>query len=286
MSEEFSADTTLYVAGLQAAIDAAERFRDMNLEALASIEMLQEGMAGETARAAESAAATSQAGEAAAHAAGDFTALGVMQRDVADASADLMMQTALLASVEQRLAAVQRDAADSSADLMMQTQILSAGFDRLDTQLDGVIVHLGALAAAQRAATASTDDAAASTARWGRYWALTGNAIHWVISGSAELLAVVLPAAIAAAAGAFVLYQGAIEQVGFRLTAMYGATEATAAMINKTTGDVLGLGPRVPDGAERGQPHRVRASGRLRERGPRAHGGPRRGGAAGGPGTG
>ena len=242
MSEEFSADTTLYVAGLQAAIDAAERFRDMNLEALASIEMLQEGMAGETARAAESAAATSQAGEAAAHAAGDFTALGVMQRDVADASADLMMQTALLASVEQRLAAVQRDAADSSADLMMQTQILSAGFDRLDTQLDGVIVHLGALAAAQRAATASTDDAAASTARWGRYWALTGNAIHWVISGSAELLAVVLPAAIAAAAGAFVLYQGAIEQVGFRLEAMYGATEATAAMINKTTGDVLGLG--------------------------------------------
>ena len=63
-----------------------------------------------------------------------------------------------------------------------------------------------------------------------------------MISGGAELLAVTVPAAIAAGAGAFVLYQGAIEQVGFRLEAMYGATEATAAMINKTTGDVLGLG--------------------------------------------
>ena len=38
------------------------------------------------------------------------------------------------------------------------------------------------------------------------------------------------------------LYQGIVEQVGFRMQALYGATEATSAMIGKTTGDVLGLG--------------------------------------------
>ena len=98
---------------------------------------------------------------------------------------------------------------------------------------------------AERMRAAASDDATAATAKstlaLGR-WGITWNALHWIIAGGAELLAVTLPAAVAAASGAFVLYQGIVEQVGFRMQALYGATEATSAMIGKTTGDVLGLG--------------------------------------------
>ena len=64
VSQEFTADTGPYVAQMQLAIDAAERFRNMNLEAIASIEMLEAKMAGETAAAAENAAANDAAATA------------------------------------------------------------------------------------------------------------------------------------------------------------------------------------------------------------------------------
>ena len=88
--------------------------------------------------------------------------------------------------------------------------------------------------------SAAKQDAATSVTAG--FWKRWGNVIHWAVAGSAELLAVTLPAAVAAGAAAFVLYQGVVEQVGFRMEALYGATEATSAMIGKTTGDVLGLG--------------------------------------------
>jgi hypothetical protein len=101
------------------------------------------------------------------------------------------------------------------------------------------------LAMAQRLRAKSTDEAtaatAASTVAFGR-WGLTWNALHWIIAGGAELLAVTLPAAVAAGAAAFVLYQGVVEQVGTRLQSLYTTTEATGAMMHQTTGDVLGLG--------------------------------------------
>ena len=198
-------------------IDAAERARDMNLELLASIEMLDEAMGGEAAKAAETAAAQS----AAADAAGDTARANAEAAAAVDAAGD--------------------DAADAAAK-----------FAALDAAERGAVDAAHAMAIADLEAAAATDaagDAALKTAAktntgiaaTRRYW-LSWQALHWIISGGAELLAVTVPAAIAAGAGAFVLYQGVVEQVGFRLEAMYGATEATAAMINKTTGDVLGLG--------------------------------------------
>ena len=77
---------------------------------------------------------------------------------------------------------------------------------------------------------------------WGTGIRLTGNAIHWLIAGTLEFLAVGIPALIAGAAGAFVLYQGAVEQVIPRMQALYTSTEATASMLHRTAGDVLGLG--------------------------------------------
>ena len=137
--------------------------------------------------------------------------------------------------------------------------VLGSSLTSVDGKLDDLIGHAAAavaeihdlrtallgVAAAGVAARAGTDGAAASAGRaafaFGR-WGITANAIHWIIAGTAEFLAVALPAAIAISLGGFVLYQGVVEDVTRRMTAMYGATEATASMIGKTSGDLLGLG--------------------------------------------
>jgi hypothetical protein len=72
------------------------------------------------------------------------------------------------------------------------------------------------------------------------WWGLTRNAIHWIISGSAELLAVLIPATVAAASWAFVWVQGAgmVEQ---HLSSLFTATEALGQAAGKTYGNFLGL---------------------------------------------
>jgi len=311
---------TPWVAGLQLMIDAAERARDMNLELLASIDLLNDAMAGEAGRAAETAAAQ----DAAASAAGNAAEANAENAAAANANADAADR---LTGAEGAAAAGAQAAASRINDMRDAALEAQAVMDRLEyaisstaaasvaasalagpamdqwrdaiteasvaaemaeTRIDAladVLAESGedavAAAAGLTAYAAAEDEAAAAAARWevtqataiamadtlaalergevlpamqdaadatnssrvafGR-WGITLTALHWIISGSAELLAVTLPAAIAASAAAFVLYQGAIEEVGFRLDAMYGATEATAAMINKTTGDVLGLG--------------------------------------------
>lgn len=71
---------------------------------------------------------------------------------------------------------------------------------------------------------------------------LTATTVHWLAAGTAEFLAVAVPAAVAAGVGAFVLYQGVVEGVGLHLQSLYTATEAAGGVFNKTAGDVLGLG--------------------------------------------
>lgn len=196
VEETFEASVGPYVAGLDAMVAAAERARDMNLELLASIDLVNEAMTGEAARAATSAAANQAAASAAGDAARATAGLGAADAVAAKAAADAAKSEYLLAMAERMRA--------RSAD----------------------------------EATAATAGGTLALGRFGLTW----NTLHWIIAGGAELLAVTIPAAIAAASGAFVLYQGVVEQVGVRTRALYGATESTAAMLHKTTGDVLGLG--------------------------------------------
>ena len=276
-------------------IDAAERARDMNLELLASIEMLNGGMAGETAAAAENASANDAAANAAlflgtvnVEASENVERLATRlndQMDAADktAAADEVLSSRLndmrdsaaeaaaaMSTLEYSIAAAGlaadtaavmarpamdewRESIASAAKTAAEAEVLidnlAGAFDA--SGADAVLASVGirdyrdaiAEAAAATAVADKTTEASGKSASVAAgFWARWGNVIHWVVAGSAELLAVVLPAAVAAGAAAFVLYQGAIEQVGFRLTALYGTTEATAAMIGKTTGDVLGLG--------------------------------------------
>jgi len=91
-------------------------------------------------------------------------------------------------------------------------------------------------------AAAAAAGAAAGAAGGRRIFGLSANAIHWIISGTAEYLAVAIPGAVAAAAGALVMYQGVVERTGVRMQALRTVTEALGPAFGKTAGDILGTG--------------------------------------------
>lgn len=110
---------------------------------------------------------------------------------------------------------------------------------------------IGALAAKTTAAGAATRTA---TGIMINGWRLTGNAIHWIIAGGAELLAVTLPALVALGAGLAVMGQAAAENVVPHMQAVYTATEATSQMFNTTAGQVIGLGHALQQAQDAANP--------------------------------
>jgi hypothetical protein len=76
-------------------------------------------------------------------------------------------------------------------------------------------------------------------------WTLFGQsgltALHWIVAGTAELLAVLAPAVVAMGAWFAVWLQGAVN-VYEHMQAVYGATEATANIFGVTAGQAVGLG--------------------------------------------
>ena len=71
-------------------------------------------------------------------------------------------------------------------------------------------------------------------------WGLSLNALHWIVMGSMELLAVAVPALIAFGAAADVAQQGVME-TGDRLESIYTVTESLGGAFNVTAGQVLGM---------------------------------------------
>jgi hypothetical protein len=133
-------------------------------------------------------------------------------------------------------------------DMKIDTSGLTAAaakVEALKTSLSGLSANvkvntdgLGSLAA-KTAATAAVTQRATGIMING--WRLTGTAIHWIIAGGAELLAVTLPALVALGAAAAVQLQGWVN-VGQHVEAVYTATEATANMFHVTAGQAMGLG--------------------------------------------
>ena len=71
-------------------------------------------------------------------------------------------------------------------------------------------------------------------------WGLSLNALHWIVMGSMELLAVAVPAMVAFGAASLVAMQG-VQEVGWRLQSSYTTTEALGDAFNTTGGQALGL---------------------------------------------
>lgn len=234
VSQRFEADTRDYVAGLQLAIEAAERLRDMNLETVASVELLTGSMTENAAAAAATAGRVNDLRDSALEAA-------VASGDLSGAVNDLRDSTAAASAASGGLSRSLTGMAGRVTGIVLPALgLLDAELDRKVAALTATAGSAGLLSGAMTANAASTANAGAAAARTTRLFWLTGNAIHWIIAGSAELLAVLVPATVAAASWAFVWLQGATS-VYQHMTALFGATEALGQSAGHTFGEMLGL---------------------------------------------
>ena len=137
--------------------------------------------------------------------------------------------------------------ADSGGAIVDQWTRVAVGVDKLNPAFadasrsaTGLGQALNQIGPDSNIAEAGLDRAGAAAVRtYGRF-GLTANAIHWIISGSMELLAVLVPATVAAGAWAFAWTQGAQNVYG-HLTSLYTATESLGQAAGKTFGEFLGL---------------------------------------------
>lgn len=138
----------------------------------------------------------------------------------------------------------------SLAKLKADAQSLASTVGRISLPVDTNLSTASLLANA--AALKALNDTAANTAPvaaaadgatrlWGTGIQLTTLAVHGLVSGFIEWLAVAIPGTIALGAASFVAMQGAANLYD-HLSAMYTTTEATANIFGKTTPQILGMG--------------------------------------------
>ena len=181
-------------------------------------------------------------------------------RDAANAADQLEADTVMLAGAEAELAimmarageAMAMHADEDAAALAREAAALADIADEAKAAKEAAdaaaLVMLGLAAGAKEAGksvgTMTIETGAAAFGMKGAAVAfgLTAQAIHLIIMGTFEFLAVFIPAMYAAAAGAAVLYQGIAERVLPSMRNLYTATEVLGPMFGKTAGDVLGLG--------------------------------------------
>ena len=139
------------------------------------------------------------------------------------------------------------DAVRESVDAnTMAVAVLSGRMNDLRDAMAGAALAAGLLAKANTGAAMTGLAAGAVNAGngfrlLGTGMRLTGTTLHWIIAGTMELLAVLIPATVAAGAWAAVWLQGAGD-VYERMTAVYTATEALGGMYKETAGQAIGLG--------------------------------------------
>lgn len=241
-----------------------EEVRGLNDEAMIA-QMAVEALTGKMADSTE---AASREGAAIADSAVKMTAKERAAKDLKDALDNLGLSEEDAANLFElsgnaifKQGAAAEDKTQKIRALMEENGILTDGEEDLSTQIENAVdkMHRAAAAAdedtqavaryvsAMEGATSGTEDAgnAAQGAEkrirlLGTGFAVTGYQLHWLIAGSAEFLAVFVPAMIAAGAAAGAMAEG-VGWIKDRLMATFETTEATSAMIGETTGNVLGL---------------------------------------------
>lgn len=242
VEQQWQADTAPYVDALTAAIAAAQVFVEENQKAIASVAALQaalNALHGKDVHIGVDAAAA--------------TAAAAATRDLAAASGEAATaeaaESGALASMAVALDVVKRDMADASADLMMQTALLREMRDAWLTT--GVAAAAGADTVAASTVTAgdSAGRAAISFRGWwsalnlvrGANISLFGGIIgtvsgfHLLADAVAEVIAVTVPAAIAL--GAFgVAAAPAVQDIVHQMQSLYTVTTATGQAIYPLSG--------------------------------------------------
>jgi hypothetical protein len=159
-----------------------------------------------------------------------------VRRDIADMSADMMVASAVLREMNESVEAIKVNTADASLDLMAQTAILA--------EMRDLWAENAAMAGVYNISIREAGTGASSAGNGFRILGtgirLSGTAIHWLIAGTAEYLAVAIPGTIALGAALADAGQGA-QMAYLHMTALYTATEATANIFHETFGQALGL---------------------------------------------
>ena len=183
----------------------------------------------------------------------DMIAKAMEFAEAADAAAEAAAKIGLVAD---DMAVMVGAAAGRVNDLRDSLAGMDAAADAAASALGDVRTRAAEVAAANGLAAASTVGLAAGadaagTAAWtaAGFWARWGTVVHWVVAGSAELAAVLIPAAVAAGAWAAVWLQGTTN-VYQHIMSVYGATEAMANAGAETAGQMLGLGRCAAECAE------------------------------------
>ncbi len=165
------------------------------------------------------------------------------------------------------LGAVTNTTAVSGVNEAANVNALTTAIQNQSKAADADVTSLLAAAAAVRAAGGAANAAGGGfRGFWGALgggagaaglaaFGITGiaTAIHLVVMGVAEFLAVFIPAMYAAAAGAYVMMQG-MQNVAQNVKAIYTATEALGPMMGKTAGDMLGLGHSIQTAQDMANP--------------------------------
>lgn len=171
-------------------------------------------------------------------------ALADARRQLADAGREVGLgdeEMARLAAVSGNALFRQGEEAVTKVDKLRALtdiyDVVSAGEERQVWAINAVAVAMAQAGAATANAAATADN---GFRIWGTGIRLTGYGLHWLIAGSMELLAVLVPAIIAAGAGVGAAMEGATWAMD-RMKATFTATEATASMLGETAGQVYGL---------------------------------------------
>lgn len=221
---------------------------------LGLVKALDETMGGMAAGAAEAAAAEETLASAEESVGKAAAAAGAGTAAAASAERDLAASAGAAAAAENAVA----DATAAAARAASEAAFAESAVAFADAEAARAALEL---AVAQKALAESSDGAGAAATRaaigfrlWGFGLGLTRNALHWVVAGSAEFLAVAIPAFVAAGAAAAVMAQGA-QNAYVHLSAVYAATEATANVFHQTAGQYLGLGDALQKAQNAANPH-------------------------------
>jgi hypothetical protein len=153
---------------------------------------------------------------------------------------DLRDASAQAAGADSRLAGELNDLRDALAENTAATQALSGRVNDLRDSFAQAALAAAALGKASDGSAARAVIAGSNFRLLGTGIRLTATAIHWLIAGTAEFLAVFVPATVAVGAWAFAWTQGA-QNVYQHMTSLFAATESLGQAAGKTMGEMLGL---------------------------------------------
>jgi len=153
-----------------------------------------------------------------------------------------------------------RDAFDQVPAAVAAEDALRASLQAADTAVAFNAVETSKLAQAFLFTNQRVNQIRSGVDRANQGWAvqigwlrLTATALHWIVAGSAEFLAVAVPAAVALGAGLLVAAQGA-QNAQQHFSALYAATESTYSAFHQTVGSVLGLGSALQNAQNAANP--------------------------------